>query len=369
MELSGGDCCIISGGSGALGVSYLPSLEKVLPPGTSIILLTRNEARLRAALPPSQRGDISRHVYTCDITDEASLLSLVRILTKQKSYTVIHAAADVSWSKSFDDMYPVNVGSTLNLGMLADALDKKAGFIYVSTAFTHRHAQHFNNAYEKTKHLAEVELSQRFPSLNLSTFSFSLMIGARKTGEISRFHGIYPLLKIMALYNPPFFVGAPDNRMDLVPIDWVVDELTCMTSKKIAGQTIGDVVISAGEHGLKLSDLATKVDTLIGGFRRSLGLEANDATPIISRRRYDFLKRSVKNWETDTSDISKMLKKWNRVANFLAYYTDYLESCDAQPIKNPVFATPEPETYIDAAFDYWLQSEKDALTRSLLLRQ
>jgi len=369
MSIDTAPCIVITGAGGALGLGFVQELEKKVPHSTKIVLLTRRPKALSSDLPKSSRKDIIRKIYECDITNYNSLKNLPEQLHGHSKYLTIHAAADVSWSKSFEEMFPVNVGGTLNIAKLANNLGPSSEIIYISTAFTHREAIHFNNEYERTKHMADVAIETDYGHLNPTTFSFSLMIGKQDTGEIARFHGLYPLLKIMALYNPPFFVGNPENRIDLVPMNWVVDELTHLTIKKLKGVAPRDVVVSSDETALPLNELAIKLDKLIGGFRRSLDLPTNSSTPIISSRRYEFLTRSVGTWDTDRSELSQMVRKWKRVANFLTYYTHYLESCDSVQSLNTISPPPDTRTYIDQSFSFWLNQEGQALTKSLLLRK
>ena len=109
----------------------------------------------------------------------------------------------------------------------------------------------------------------------------------------------------MALYNPPAIIGDPETPIDLVPVDWVVAELAAVSyGDNKTPQP--DVMASSGEQAGTLGDLMSAAEDRIASFRHELGYAYNWPTPIISRRRYEFLRRAASTWEIPAELMSQM---------------------------------------------------------------
>lgn len=159
-----------------------------------------------------------------------------------------HLAAVYDLAVSRDRGMRVNVDGTLHVLQLAERCRRLRRFHYVSTCYVSgRHpgrfreddldvGQTFNNAYEETKFLAEVEvrfwMEQGLPG---TVYRPAIVVGDRGTGATQKYDGPYYLIRLL-LRQPRValvpVVGDPEaHRVNVVPRDFVVDALAYLASR------------------------------------------------------------------------------------------------------------------------------------------
>ena len=148
----------------------------------------------------------------------------------------------------YDLAVPRDVGERVNLGgtrHVLDALDgcpRLSRLQYVSTCYVSgRYAgvfreddldkgQRFNNHYEETKFLAEIEVRKEMAGgMPVTIYRPSVVVGDRATGETQKYDGPYFVIRWL-LRNPPLAVlpvaGDPTmTRFNMVPSDFVVSAI------------------------------------------------------------------------------------------------------------------------------------------------
>lgn len=153
---------------------------------------------------------------------------------------VFHLAAAYDLSVSKDTAFSVNLQGTRNVNDLACSIKNLRRYNYVSTCYVAgkregviletelEHKAGFRNYYEETKYLAELEVESLKSHLPVTIFRPSVVVGDSQTGETSKYDGIYYLIKylrkapaLLRVVN----VGNKDVRLNLVPIDFVVEGL------------------------------------------------------------------------------------------------------------------------------------------------
>ncbi len=171
-----------------------------------------------------------------DIT--TSLLHLKSIGFK----TIFHFAAVYDLGVKRDLGYRINVLGTKNVLELAQALPELKRFIYISTCYVsgkHKGAfkesdlevnQSFNNYYEETKYLAEVEVKKAIQTgLPAIIYRPSIVVGSSPTGATQKLDGPYFFLSWL-IHQPktafvPAFGDLDQTTLNLVPCDYVVKAL------------------------------------------------------------------------------------------------------------------------------------------------
>jgi thioester reductase-like protein len=154
---------------------------------------------------------------------------------------VIHCAADVSFSRSLEEIRRNNVGGTGNILALTRECRKRnpafARLDYVSTTYvagrrsglaledelSDRYG--FKNFYEQSKHEAEKLVREQWGELPVAIHRPSIVLGMSATGEAKPNNAIYPLLKVFARWKLPLVPANPDCRLDLIPVDYVAAAL------------------------------------------------------------------------------------------------------------------------------------------------
>ncbi len=165
---------------------------------------------------------------------------------------VWHLAA-ISWpGADRAEMRRVNVEGTRNVLELAHAAPRLRRLAHFSTAYVSGEragvileeelamGQRFRNAYEETKHQAELLVRRAQSALPATVFRPSIVVGDSRTGEIDRFEGPYELA--ILLVASPLAVPLPGDAvgpLNVVPVDFVVDAAVSIARNPAgAGRTV-----------------------------------------------------------------------------------------------------------------------------------
>jgi thioester reductase-like protein len=240
------DTILVTGFPGFLGSRLLPGLLRRAPEARATCVVQPKFADLASAridaLVDAEPGldgridlvggDITRPGLGLD--DPASLTSTIT--------EIWHLAAVYDLSVARDLAVRVNVDGTRHVLRFAEQCPSLRRHQYVSTCYVSgRHCgpfresdldvgQSFNNFYEETKFLAELEVAEaRSGGIPTSVYRPSVVVGDSVTGETQKFDGPYFLLQWM-LRQPRWalvpVVGDPTmTRFNTVPSDFVIDAI------------------------------------------------------------------------------------------------------------------------------------------------
>jgi nucleoside-diphosphate-sugar epimerase len=182
-------------------------------------------------------GDITRS----EIGIAADDLETIRAETTD----VFHLAAIYDLSVAEEIARSVNFEGTKNVNAFVRTLPNLRRYNYVSTCYVAgkrvgriletelEHDAGFRNYYEETKYLAELEVADLKGELPVTIFRPSVVVGDSKTGETAKYDGIYYLIHY--LRKAPGLlravnVGNEDVRLNLVPVDFVVEGIAALAS-------------------------------------------------------------------------------------------------------------------------------------------
>ena len=232
---------LLTGYPGFLGSALLPKLLARAPETTAICLVqTKFAALARArAAPFGERvriveGDITRNIE----------------LPPGDIDEIYHLAAIYDLSVRRDAGMRVNVEGTRNVLGFAARCKSLRRLHYVSTCYVSgRHegtfretdldvGQRFNNYYEETKFLAEVEVRKR-TGLPYIIYRPSVVVGDSRTGETQKFDGPYFVIQWI-LRQPkiaivPAPLGAKRFRFNTVPRDFIIDAIETLSARANPG--------------------------------------------------------------------------------------------------------------------------------------
>ncbi len=236
-----------TGFPGFLGSELLPRVLGRSPESRAVCLIqSKFTAQAHSRLEhleqayPHLRGRVELTVG--DITEpDVGLEDSPRI--KSQMSEVFHLAAIYDLGVPRDVAMRVNVEGTQNVLDFAEGAPRLRQFQYVSTCYVSgRHAglfseddlekgQPFNNHYEETKYLAEVEVRARIRGgLPATIYRPAIVVGDSCTGATQKYDG--PYFMIRWLLRQPFVavlpvVGKPSaTRVNLVPRDYIVDAIS-----------------------------------------------------------------------------------------------------------------------------------------------
>jgi thioester reductase-like protein len=221
------------------------------PTGDRVVCLVQPKfaalARARAqeieSADPDARGRIE--LVAGDITAPGLALS-DPAATARGIDEIFHFAAVYDLAVRRDVGMKVNVDGTRHLLDFAARARRLRRFQYISTCYVSgRHAgifresdlekgQKFNNFYEETKYLAEIEVRRRQEGgLPVTIYRPGIVVGDSRTGETQKYDGPYFVLRWLlkqpsvALLPVPW--GLDRLRVNLVPRDFVVGAIDALS--------------------------------------------------------------------------------------------------------------------------------------------
>lgn len=347
---------IVSGASGALGTAFVKQALETWP-AIRVVCLLRSDAAAACIRDVVGRNADRLAVIRADLGDDASMKAAADEFGRVDGAIGVHAAADVSWDKTADEIRNINVAGALRFAGFLEAASADPQLIYLSTAYTRTYDWTYRNGYEETKAEAERRLRER-GGMPMSTFACSLVVGDSGTGRIARYNGIYPVLRFVAEFTPHFLVGRKSGLLDLVPLDWVTDELMAATSSRLEGRPPQDVVASAGpDSRIRFERMVRLCEERINRFRAANDMAEIAPTPILQSRQWAFLQRSLKAWEP--SEIK--MGDFRYFERLLKVYGIYSESDLVRDPQNVARPAPNPETYMATVVDRWIDDHAERL--------
>lgn len=145
---------------------------------------------------------------------------------------ILHAGAVTRFDQAADAAFVNNVLGTRHLLAHARACPRLERIGIVSTAFVAGRRSgtilegdldigaEFNNEYERSKALAEHEARGAMAGLPIAVYRLSIVVGRASDGCISRFTGLYPILRLFHQGLLAMFPADHGQRIDLIPADF-----------------------------------------------------------------------------------------------------------------------------------------------------
>ncbi|CAN5365942.1 SDR family oxidoreductase [soil metagenome] len=196
---------------------------------------------------------------------------------------VFHLAAAYDLAVPKDIAFDVNLQGTKNVNDLVCSVKNLRRYNYVSTCYVAgkrerviletelTHKAGFRNFYEETKNLAEIEVEALKAHLPVTIYRPAVVVGDSETGETVKYDGIYYLINY--LRKAPWLlrvmnVGNDDVRLNLVPVDFVVDGIVALARDKSA---IGKTLALADPEPLTTAELFDQIAKDLTGRKSEFG--------------------------------------------------------------------------------------------------
>ena len=208
-------------------------------------------------------------LVTGDITEPDLGLGGERQRLAGETTEIFHLAAVYDLSVRRPVGMKVNVDGTRHVLDFAGQCPRLGRFQYVSTCFVSgrwagifgeddlERGQSFNNCYEETKYLAEVEVQERMRrGLPTTIYRPAIVVGDSCTGATQKYDGPYFVIRWMLrqlwIAVVPV-VGDPRAvRVNLVPRDFVVDAIAYLSGRE---ESLGKVYQLADPEPLTVDEL------------------------------------------------------------------------------------------------------------------
>jgi nucleoside-diphosphate-sugar epimerase len=220
---------LISGGTGMVGQDLLPKICSE-PIVERIFLLTRRDGRL-----PSHRkievvhGDVTR--------PDLGLQYHLKQSVAQATTTVIHGAAETSFSSDLSAARAVNVAGTENMLRFAAGCPRLKAFCHLSTVYVAgkrtgtireedlEHNFGFVNAYEQSKYEAEQLVASQAQRLPATVFRLSTILGRSLDGAVAKSGAIHYALRFFFHSLAPMVPGKKESPVDLIASDYAAESI------------------------------------------------------------------------------------------------------------------------------------------------
>ncbi len=218
-------------------------------------------------------GDVTEPHLGLEVEDLATI--------RAETTDIFHLAAVYDLAVDQKLARAVNLEGTKNVNEFARSIEGLNRYNYVSTCYVAgrrtgeiletelRHDAGFRNNYEETKYLAELEVEALKEELPVTIYRPSVVVGDSVTGETAKYDGIYYLIHylrkapgLLRLVN----VGNADVRLNLVPVDFVVEAIAALSADE---QAVGKTIALADPHPLTTSKLFDAIAEKLSG-KRSL---------------------------------------------------------------------------------------------------
>ncbi len=236
-------------------------VERLSTPNTQFFLLVQKNF-LEKAMKDVQRiaektktplknfalieGDITKSDLGMSETDLDVVL--------RETTDVYHLAAVYDLNVKKELAYLVNVDGTKNINEIVKQIKNLHRYNYISTCYVAgkrddrifenelSHEDGFRNYYEETKYFAEVSVEELKSDYPVTIYRPSVVCGDSITGETAKYDGIYYVITFLLKFPEVFRlvnVGNKDVRLNLVPVDFVIDGMTALAKdEKAVGKTI-----------------------------------------------------------------------------------------------------------------------------------
>lgn len=242
----------VTGFPGFLGSALVERLLGRYAAGVRIACLIQSkyrrqaEARVAALEQKQAEWEGRIQLYQGDITVSDLGLGRDYYALQQETVELYHLAAVYDLAVSLDLAMRVNVDGTRHMLQFARTCPDLRRFQYVSTCFVSGRyqgvfhetdltkGQAFNNYYEETKHLAEVDVQQQMDAgLPATIYRPAIVVGDSETGETQKYDGPYYIIQWILRQSPVAVVpvvGDPrQHEVNVVPRDFVVEAISYLS--------------------------------------------------------------------------------------------------------------------------------------------
>jgi long-chain acyl-CoA synthetase len=239
----------VTGATGLIGGGVLHRLLKTDPQIRAVVLVRDlNRWALFAGRFAREANRIT--AIKGDVTSPGlGMESHARSKLAKKVTTIVHAAADTSFSRSLDESRATNTLGTAQVLDFASQCPELDRFTYVSTAFVAGRATGtilerdndsdagWVNAYEQSKY--EAECLVRASDTQWTIFRPSTVVCQGADGVVTQINAVHRALRIYHRGLAAMMPGTREDQFDVVTADYVCEAIARLTlDERASGRTV-----------------------------------------------------------------------------------------------------------------------------------
>ncbi len=276
---------------------------------------------------------------------------------------IFHLAAVYDLAVARDLAMRVNVDGTRHVLDFAERCPGLTRLQYVSTCYVSgRHpgifketdlakGQPFNNHYEETKYLAEVEVQRRMDDLPTTIYRPSVVAGDSATGETQKFDGPYYGIRLVLRQPGPVAIvpkmGDPSAiRLNFVPRDFVVDGIAALSARD---ESLGKVYALADPDPLTWRELWDVMGQAAGKRLVQVRLPREPAKAAVRR----------------VPGLEALLGVPAELMDYLTHPTYYLTTKAEEDLKGSGVLLPDRHEYVHRLVEY-VRTHRDTSSAAMV---
>jgi len=228
-------------------------------------------------------------------------------------------------------------------------------------------AENMENPYLRTKHVSEKVVRDEC-SIPFKIYRPGMVVGHSKTGEIDKVDGPYYFFKLLKRIRDTIpawmpMVGIEGRRLNIVPVDYVVDAIDHISHKDDLTSNcfhlvdpkpfkVGEVLNIFADAG-RAPKTAFRIDSRLANFLPSSVRQGISSLPAVQQLLGGIL-----------SDLG--IPK--DVLNFLNYPTSFDNRETTRALKDSDIKVPSLDSYAPVVWDYWERNLNDELVNDITLK-
>ncbi|MDQ2745642.1 MAG: SDR family oxidoreductase [Acidobacteriota bacterium] len=273
-------------------------------------------------------------------------------IIKTRTTAVFHLAAVYDLAVEKNLAFGVNVEGTRRVNEFVKALPQLRRYNYVSTCYVAgtrtgeiletelEDTQNFRNFYEETKYLAEIEVERLKAEVPTTIYRPSVVVGDSESGETAKYDGIYYLINYLKIF-PTLFrfvnVGNKNVRLNLVPVDFVVEGIAALSADENA---VGKTFALADPNPLTTEEIFDVISENLSGRKSVITPPPSIVektlmlpfTPLMSGLPHSGVAYFFISQTYDTSVADRFLAAHNiKCPNFRSYVKNLLKFVEKNP--------------------------------------
>jgi nucleoside-diphosphate-sugar epimerase len=351
---------LITGGTGMIGQELLPKICSKQMVEKVIVLTRRNAVPSPHQKIEAVRGDVSQPDLGLQ---QGPRQSITRAVT-----TIIHGAAETSFSSELSTARVMNVGGTENVIRFATDCPRLKGFCHLSTVYVSgkrtgtirendlAHNSGFVNAYEQSKYEAEQVVASESHRLPTTIVRLSTILGRSLDGAVTKSGAIHYALRFFFHSLAPLVPGKKESPVDLIALDYAADSIALVALQQFTPGSTWHV--SGGSDAFSLEQFLEETLQLFYKNRPAWRKRAIEKPAIVSLETFNLFVRSVE--ELGESVLKNSVAVLKSFAPQLAYPKLISDAATQDVLQRSGLARPGVRDYYPKVIRFLLENNWEA---------